>query len=154
MCDLKPLRKPIGIPVLQSVHGITLTSAAAEMMVSNAHIISEGMVEDAETPTPLYRGSTLVTIDLDKPCFDIQKDDTTLNRFLTAAERSLTLHIRLVRLARKEAERRAAPLFLREMCAESVFRIVDKHLHVDIDIECPLAVVMGETNDAKAGGRP
>ncbi len=152
MCDLKPLRKPVGVPVLQSVHGISLTSAAAEMMVSNAQVISEGIVEDAERGLPMYRGSTLITVDLDKPCFDLRKDEETLKRFLAAAERSLTLHIRLVRLARIEAERRAAPLFLREMRAESVFRIVDKRLQVDIDIECPLAVVMGETNDAQLGG--
>ena len=92
------------------------------------------------------------SIDLDKPCFDVQTDDLTLSQLLRSAERSLTLHIRLVRLARLEAERRVAPLFVRELRAESTFRIVDKRLLVDIDIECPLAVSMGESSDADAGG--
>ena len=153
MCDIKPLRKPQRIPVLQSVRGISLTPAAAEMMAVNAQVVSEGVVEHAENQDPLYRGSTLISIDLNKPCFDIEKNEATLRQLLRSVERSLTLHIRLVRLARLEAERRVSPLFVREMRAESTFRIVDKRLLVDIDIECPLAVSMGEPSDAHAGGR-
>ena len=152
MCDIKPLHKPRGIPVLQSVRGITLTPAAAEMMAVNAQVVSEGVVEKTENQDPFYRGSTLISIDLDKPCFDIQKDEQTLRQLLHSVERSLTLHIRLVRLARLEAERRVTPLFVREMRAESTFRIVDKRLLVDIDIECPLAASMGEPRDAQTGG--
>ena len=153
MCDIKPLHKPHGIPVLQSVRGITLTPAAAEMMAVNAQVVSEGVVEHAENQDPLYRGSTLISIDLAKPCFDIEKDEQTLRQLLRSVKGSLTLHIRLVRLARLEAERRVTPLFVREMRAESTFRIVDKRLLVDIDIECPLAVSMGEPKDAHTGDR-
>jgi hypothetical protein len=152
MYDIKPLKKPVSQPMLQSVQGISLTYAAAEMMVSNAQVVSEGLVEKTEDQSQ-YRGSTLVSIDLNKPCFDIQKDEQTLVCLLRAAERSLFLHIRLMRLARLEAERRAAPLFVREMQAESVFRLVDKHLLVDIDIDCPLAARLGESKPALSGGR-
>ncbi len=143
MYDLRPLRKPFGQPMLQSVQGVSLTSAAAEMMISNAQVVSEGLVDKSDTAS-VYRGSTLASIDLNKPCFEIQKDGETLQCLLRAAERSLTLRIRLLRLARLEAERRAAPLFVREMRADSSFRLVDNRLLVDIDIECPLAARLGE----------
>jgi hypothetical protein len=153
MLDLAPVKKSRGIPVLQSVQGISLSSAAAEIIISNAQAVSEGIVEQSEGIEPVYRGSTLVCVDLDKQCFDLQTDENTLNLLLEAAKRALPLRIRLVRLARMEAERRVAPFFVREMHAETAFRIVDKQLLVDIDIECSLAVAMGESNDAEAGGK-
>ncbi len=151
MSELKPIKKPKGLPVLQETRGISLTYVAAEMMASHAEAVSEGMVESVDRDDSIYRGSTLITINLDKPYFEIEKDETTLNQLKEAAERSVALHIRMVRLARLEAERKAAPLFVREMRAESTFRIVDKCLLVDIDIECPLAVAIGESDDAQGG---
>lgn len=153
MLELAPVKKSRGIPVLQSVRRISISSAASEMLVSNAQAVSEGIVEQPQGVEPIYRGSTLVCVDLDKPCFDLQKDEETLGLLLEAAKRALPLRIRLVRLARMEAERRAVPFFVREMHAETAFRIVDKQLLVDIDIECSLAVAMGEANDAEAGGK-
>ena len=56
-----------------------------------------------------------------------------------AAERSIALRVRLLRLARAEVERRAAPRLPRTMTAEVGFAVEDARLLMDIVVECPLA---------------
>jgi hypothetical protein len=73
------------------------------------------------------------------------------DELLDAARRSIGFRLRLLRLARTEAERRCAPLLVREMRTEPVFRIDGGVLFVDIDVECPLAAPLSGEDDAGRG---
>lgn len=143
MYDLIPPRKPSRLPVLQEIRGTTFTASAAQMILSEAMVVSEGESNPEASQEQVYRGSTLVSVKLDAPPFSLPKDEAFLEHFRYAAAHSIMLHIGLLRLTRKEAERRVYPKFIREMRADTAFRIVDNTLLVDIDIECPLAETMG-----------
>ena len=149
MYDLIPPRKPSQLPVLQEIRGMSLTASAAQMILSEAKVVSEGESNQEAPEALVYRGSTLFTVDLGAPPFSLPKDEAFLEHFRHAATRSIMLHIGLLRLTRKEAERRAHPKFVREMRADTTFRIVDNELRVDIDIECPLAETMGSVESRK-----
>jgi hypothetical protein len=151
MYDLLPIKKTARMPLLQEVRGVTLTTSAVQMILSIAEVVSEGETESSESgKSHIYRGSTLVTVDMNKVPLDITKTPETLEHLRSAVARSLLLRIGLMRIARKEAERRAYPRFPREMSADTAFRIVDNRLLIDIDIECPLADVMGRRDARKA----
>ena len=146
MNELIPVKKPSRLPLLQEIRGTTLTLFAAEMLISKAVVVSEGETEAIDSAAHIYRGSTLISIDLDTVLFDLPKDSMSRERFKKAVSSSIMFRIRLLRLSRKEAERRAAPLFIREMRSDTIFRIVDNTLLIDIDIECPLADAIGDAD--------
>ncbi|MCP4677046.1 MAG: hypothetical protein GY854_16335 [Deltaproteobacteria bacterium] len=139
MDHLKPLHKPRSIPVLQSVHGLTITMAADELLLEGAEIISEGEVAENETREGVYYGSTLVTINLDREDLELGPASEQPGLIVNILSASVFFRLRLMRLARMEAERRCAPHLLRGMSAETEIRIDGHELFVDIDIECPLA---------------
>ena len=149
MCDLIPVKKTERLPLLQEIRGISLTMSAAKMILSEAAVVSEGAAESSDGENYVYRGSTLVTVDMDRSRFDIPRTQEMLEQLLSVLTRSIFFRIGLMRVARKEAERRAYPRFLREMNADTVFRIVDRRLLIDIDIECPLADVMGHVDTTR-----
>jgi hypothetical protein len=142
MDNIKPPIKSGGIPLLQKISGFSLTAAAVDAMLRRARLVSEGIVEKNKD-YPFYNGSTLVTIDFNTRDFDINLESIDCSTIMEQARQSLLLRVRLMRLARKEAERRASPYLLRGMNAVSEFRFEDKALLVDIDIECPLADAHG-----------
>jgi hypothetical protein len=149
MIDLMPIKKTGGMPVLQKMRGTSLTVSAAQAILKEAIVVSEGTSETSDGENYLYRGSTLVTVDIDQSQFDVPKTPEMLDQLRCAAERSVLFRVGLLRVARKEAERRAYPRYLREMIADTTFRIVDRRLLIDIDVECPLADVMGHVDTAK-----
>ena len=138
--DLKPLKKSRSLPLMQSVVGRTLTSFANEVLLREASVVSEGTVMKGDrNGEMIFSGSTMVTIrftDLDPDPFDDNGGRESLTR---ALKKSISFHVRLLRLARREAERRGAPYLPIQMSTELEFTIVDDALLVDIDIECPLA---------------
>ena len=138
MDNLKPLTKPTKIPLVQKFRGASLTRFAAEAMLNGAEIMSEGEVDRGENVN-LYRGSTLITIDLGERF--IWGGDANLETLVAAARRSLLMRIGLMRLARRESERRCAPFLIREMEAETEFRVDAERLLIDIDVECQLAEI-------------
>ncbi len=136
MKDIKPLKKPVKIPLIQVFIGKSLTLSAAQALLSAAELMSEGAVE---TEARVYSGSTLFSIPLHRR-FDFGKVDN-LDALVVCAERSLPLHLGLLRLSRREAERRCSPFFIREMNAETAFSRNGTNLLIDVDVECPLAAV-------------
>ena len=150
MEDLIPMKKSNRLPVLQEVRGFSLTISAAKALLAKADVVSEGVVENPVNDERIYRGSTLVSIDTSGAAFELPLCKETAARLEAALRRSVLFRIGLMRVARKEAERRVYPRFVREMRADTSFRVVDNRLLIDIDIECPLADVMGNASSRKA----
>ncbi len=139
MNHLKPLHKSHAIPVLQRVQGTALTMAADELLLEGAEIISEGGVAEKETEDAVYHGSTLVTINLDREDLELGPAQEQPELIADIMRSSVFFRLRLMRLARGEAERRCSPYLLRGMSAETEIRIDGHELFVDINMECPLA---------------
>ena len=149
---LRPLKKPVSLPVVQQLQGIALTRFADELLLSDAKIVSEGVVEEAAAEgDATYAGSTLVTISLERGDLVGVFEGHGFELLLDAARRSIALHVRLSRLARLEVERRAAPRLPRDMAVEMEFAIEGRDLLVDISVECtlanPLTDVVGAEED-------
>jgi len=139
---LRPLRKPGALPVVQQLRGIALTRFADELLLANARVVSEGVVEPPATTADedsTYSGSTMVTIALDRSDLVGVVDQGGRELLLDAARRSNALHVRLIRLARLEAERRSSPRLPRNLAVEMEFAIDGRNLLVDISVECTLA---------------
>jgi len=136
---LKPIRKAAGRTLVSEIRGRFLTSLGQQALLAEAEIASEGMTEEAGGENPVYHGSTLVTVVLDgdnlAPLVAILGDAG----LVAAARRSIGLHVRLIRLARVEVERRTAPLMPRDMRVEVEFSVEARRLLMDIGVECPLA---------------
>jgi hypothetical protein len=136
---LKPLKKSIRLPLLQSIQGVSLGLSAAEILLSGATVTSEGMVESSGDQEHVYCGTTFVSIDLNRSDLDVGIAEQEYPALAEASSRSILLHSRLMRLVRREVENRTAPFLPRCMSIEMQFRIEDSKLLVDISIECPLA---------------
>ncbi|MDD5308745.1 MAG: hypothetical protein PHU25_15615 [Deltaproteobacteria bacterium] len=111
--------------------------------------MSEGAIDDMDEACPMYHGSTLVSVDLSG------RDTVGMAAWLRtsegriALERSIPLHVRLLRLARIEAERRVEPMLVRAMSAIIEFKVAGDVLLMDIHVECPLAVLCEDEHDAE-----
>jgi len=127
------------MPVLQGVRGTALTGFADQLLLDRAVVQSEGAVERVGRSGPVFFGSTMVSISLEQDAIAKTVRDLDREDLLDALRRSISLHIRLMRLARAEAERRASPLLPRGMLADVQFKIEGQLLLVDINVECPLA---------------
>jgi hypothetical protein len=149
--EVASLKKSTRIPLLQSLHGKALASFVDGALISNARILSEGSIVDGDEGERVYAGSTLLTTPLrDTPALDC--GDATDEELCDLLRRSVGLHVRLMRLARAEAERRSTPFLPREMRCVLAFRVDAGVLFVDIDLECPLAapIVCGGENERGA----
>ncbi len=142
MSDIKPLRKPTRLPVVQDIRGSSLTLSASAAILSDARIVSEGDVEGDGAGEKRYNGSTLVTVDLDRPELEVNWENPRFaERLLRGVERSLLTRVNLIRAARLEAERRCVPHMVREFSTQTEFRIDGHRLLIDIYVECSLADV-------------
>lgn len=148
---LKPLKKSRSVPVLQEISGLALTSVADELLLSKARTMSEGSVERNGTEDAVYYGSTLVTIDLESCGLALDFDNGDIDRLVYSLKRSVMAHVRLMRLARREAEARSSPYLLRGMTTKIDFGIEGKKLLVDIDVRCPLEERVSNEGDAEGG---
>jgi hypothetical protein len=127
------------MPVLHQVRGTALTGFADQLLLDRARIQSEGAVERSAVDGAVFFGTTMVSIPLDEGAIAKTAGRIDRQEFLAALRRSISLHIRLMRLARVEAERRASPMLPRGMLADVQFKIEGELLLVDINVECPLA---------------
>ncbi len=117
-----------------------MTRFAQDLLLDMARVVSEGAVDRrAQEEDSQYQGSTLISFDLNDPRIAAMDTEVAREDLCRALERSVSMHIKLMRMARLEAERRCAPLLPREMRTELSFTIDDDSLLVDIDVECPLA---------------
>jgi hypothetical protein len=137
------------MPVLQQVSGTALTGFADQLLLDRASVQSEGEVERDRDRGATFLGSTMITIPLDEGSVAGASDRRGTDELLDAARNSIALHIRLMRIARREAERRCAPLLPRGMLTDIQFKIEDARLFVDICVECPLADPSREVEGAE-----
>jgi hypothetical protein len=146
---LKEIRKSRALPVLQTVRGISLTRFADEHLLRDAVIMTEGEMEHSATGQS-YCGTTYITIDLNRRDVDwgVQSNHQLL---IDAMSRSVLFRLRLMRIARREAERRCHPRSLMETSIHTEFRIEDHSLLIDINIECPIALFSNETDSCEEG---
>ncbi len=151
MDHLKPLYKSSAIPVLQSIQGTALTSAADELILAGAQILSEGEITSETENEYVYNGSTLITIELDRSDLILGPAREDFSQLIKMLSASILFRLRLMRIARMETERRCVPYLLREMSIQTEFKIEDKKLFVDIYIECPLAMTAARKSSPKKG---
>ena len=124
---------------MHQVRGTALTGFADQLLLDGAQVQSEGAVDLGGPSGPVFFGSTMVSIPLDQGAISKTVGRIDRDELLAALRKSISLHIRLMRMARVEAERRASPLLPRGMLADVEFKIEGELLLVDINVECPLA---------------
>lgn len=134
------------------IRGTVLTVYGQQALLAGAESLSEGAAEEGGDGEPIYHGSTLLTVALDRGETAGMVRALGPEGIASAAARSIGLHVRLMRLARLEVERRVAPLLLRGMRVEVEFSVEGERLLVDIGVECPLA--RPETEAADGDGEP
>lgn len=138
MEKIRPLRKSGAVPVLQEIHGYSLTRFADEALLKRAEILSEGEVETGPEGGESYFGSTLVAVDLLRSQLDFGPCEDMGERLLRLVRSSVLLRLRLARLARREAERRCAPRKIERITTDTEFKIAGDQFLVDINVECQL----------------
>lgn len=134
MEKLRPIVKSAGVPLMQEVRGTSLTSASVEALMRSAEVISEGLVDEQG-----YSGSSMLSIDLGNPRLAISTDSESLRLLCEKLRRCVLFRSKLLRMARAEAERRAAPRLLTTMEAQTDFRLDDKTILIDIVVDCGVA---------------
>jgi len=145
-------KKAVKLPLAQALNGLTLSSFTDGALYASSRVLSEGTVVDGDGGERVYAGSTMISVHLRGGVGQIlDAGPLSDEELLGAVRRSIGFRLRLLRLARAEAERRCAPLLVREMRTEPAFRIDDGVLFVDIDVECPLAAPQGGEDDAGRG---
>jgi hypothetical protein len=145
-------KKAVRVPLVQALSGLTLSSFTDGALFANSRVLSEGAVVDGDGGERVYAGSTLVSVHLRGSAEQLlDAGPLSDEELLGAVRRSIGFRVRLLRLARAEAERRCAPFLVREMRTEPVFRIDGGVLFVDIDVECPIAAPWSGEDDAGRG---
>jgi len=145
-------KKAVKLPLAQALNGLTLSSFTDGALYASSRILSEGAVVDGDGGERVYSGSTMVSVHLRGGVEQVlDAGPLSDEELLGAVRRSIGFRLRLLRLARAEAERRCAPFLVREMRTEPAFRIDDGVLFVDIDVECPLAAPHDGEDDAGRG---
>lgn len=135
---LRPPQKSRGTPLLQDVHGRSLTLSADDALLAHARIVSEGLVESDQSGSARYNGSTMISIDLENPHFDLPRTESTRAAMLDAVLRSVLLRAKILRLARAEAERKVTPLLLCTVATHTKLELSGTVLRIDVEIESAL----------------
>ncbi len=112
-----------------------------------AEILSEGAIQDTEE-SATYAGSTMLTVDLRGTALGLRLPRGAAGDAATLAiARCGEMRVRLLRLARLEAERRAGGHLPGTMTCEIDSRLSGGRLLIDIDVELPLDSIDGGDED-------
>ncbi len=123
-----------GIPkIFKETKGMSLTPVAGEVLMHQAKIMSEGIVQQNIGGKQVYSGSTMLTIDLTRFGQQFQVE-TNRDNLLRHLKTSLFFRLAVLRLARKEAVVRCTKGLLGEVRTELEFKIERDQLLVDIDV--------------------
>jgi hypothetical protein len=145
-------KKSVKVPLAQALSGLALSSFGDGALLASSRVLSEGAIVDGDVDERIYSGSTMVSVPLRGDGSQLVDPGPLSDEELLCAVRgSIGFRLRLLRLARAEAERRCAPFLVREMRTEPVFRIEGGMLFVDIDVECPLAAPWNGEDDVRRG---
>ncbi len=134
---LKPLKKMGQPDVFRHFNMDGLTSCAHEVVFGVADIKSEGIVNRDMSGKSVYSGSTMLSIKL-KDIFLSAKNDDDLNKsgalFVEHLKKSVGFRLGVMRLARKEAERKCSFMHLDTLETELGFKIANYSILIDIDV--------------------
>jgi hypothetical protein len=145
---LKPLKKA-GMPsLLEGVYGIKLAPFAGEVLLENAVVMNEGVVDKDANGTFVYHGSTMISFKIGT----IPKNQIAKERWnkmlIEGLRRSVPFKVRLLRMARSAAEVKCEPYLPQTFTTELEFKIEEDSLLVDIDI---LGCLAEPLKDEKGG---
>ncbi|MFW6067822.1 MAG: hypothetical protein ACOC97_05735 [Myxococcota bacterium] len=129
-----------GATVVGREHEV-LSREAEECLFHAPEVMSEGSLRSAGD-APAWFGSTMITIDLARLASRWRGpfDEAARARLLRAAEGSVRVRIRAMRLACAEVARRLPDRSLGTAHVDTRVRIVGDRLHLDVDVEVPLDV--------------
>ncbi len=147
--DIRPIRKSGAPGVQRDIIARGLAPLADDVLLSAAVVVSEGKLE-ADGGDTVYAGSTMVAIDLQSAV----RPDTDRGRLVNQLQRSIGFQLRLMRMARQEAERRCLPLLLGPLDTEASFRLEGNHLLIDIDVFGHARPVAPPLHHRQASTRP
>ncbi len=122
--------------------GARLERDVEEALFAVAAVLSEGAAARGADGAETYFGSTMLTVDLTRleAAWGGPLDDDARAELLRRAENSVGLHLRAMRLARREATHRMAGRALGTVAVEVRFALRGGALCVDVDLEAPLGV--------------
>jgi hypothetical protein len=126
-----PVRIRPGV-LLERVERSVLGPRAEEELFRVAEVLSEGRVSGTS-----YYGSTLVTIDLSRLGITTPERARLL---FSAAEGSVRVRLRAMRLAQSDALRRLPDQPVGTAIVSTTVRLDDTKLLLDVDLELPLAL--------------
>jgi hypothetical protein len=139
------MRKPIKGPARATRHRAarsiareTLGRELEEEIFRRLKTMSEGAVREG-----IYFGSVMMTCDLAElvPTLRERADEGLYGRIARLVEASVRARFRIVRLAREEVARRMMGFTLGTAALETRVALSGTRLHVDVDVEVPLATV-------------
>ncbi|MCA9602804.1 MAG: hypothetical protein R3A78_09735 [Polyangiales bacterium] len=144
--QIKGLARAVRCPVFRVGDHDCLTRAAEEELFRMADVLSEGEVDG-----PSFHGSTMIAIDLERLQWVVREPLTEelSGRLAASVERSVRVHLRAMRLARAEAERRASTVVLGTSRTEVHVSLRGTRLHLDVDFEAPVLEDFAEAEQAQ-----
>jgi hypothetical protein len=136
----KPMARAVRVALFEREIKERLSSAAVEILLDRARVLSEGRRSAAATGGSVFYGSTMLTIDLADAGELVREscDPATCSRVGALVEGDQRVQRRVRQIAAREAERLAgAPLQAR--IAEVRVRVQGTLLYIDVDVEGPPA---------------
>lgn len=142
---LKPLSRALRGPVLLRRSSRVLSRALEEELFQIADVLSEGSCRTVPAAHDSYFGSTMLSFDLSRlrAHFRGGYSEQARRDLAWAIEGSIRVRLRAMRIACAEASRRVPDRLLGTALCEIRVRLVQEHLHIDVDLEVPLGVSSG-----------
>jgi hypothetical protein len=118
-----------------------LSRGAEELIFEHADVLSEGAVDEAGG-VGTYFGSTMITVDLAALRHGLRDLDAPgmLDALRDAVEASPRMRLRAMRVACAEVSRQVPERVFGTAQLEVRVSLLDGRLHLDVDIEMPLAM--------------
>jgi hypothetical protein len=122
--------------------GAGLDAELEAALLAAATVLSEGAAVHGADGSETYFGSTMLTVALAQleAAWGVTLDPEARDVLVQRAGRTASLHLRAMRLARREAAQRVAGRVLGTTRVELRFALRDDALCIDVDLEAPLGV--------------
>jgi hypothetical protein len=126
----------------RATRGGPLDREAEALLIATATVLSEGAAVHGADGSETYFGSTMLTVALAplEAAWGVTLDADARALLLARAGRTPSLHLRAMRLARREAAQRVAGRALGTTRVELRFSLREAALCIDVDLEAPLGV--------------
>ena len=145
---LKPLARASSSLAFIKRSCFTISRSLEDELFRIADVLSEGGCRAGRTGADSYFGSTMITFDLGRVARHWRGglDAQDYQRLAWAAQGSVGMHIRALRIAYAEVVKRVSNRPLGTAQVEIKVRLNGEHLHLDVDLEVPLGVLSAVSN--------